>query len=114
MLGPCARISRPWDSLSWTAGTPNAPKYARNAKAVRQHREDRLEMPLQARLGSIGPLCTRKHLKQLGLLGCGGFGAVELVEHAAWQHVRGKAWPHHGLCRHQIAVAQGLLKAELA
>eukprot|EP00930_Biecheleria_cincta_P088362 TRINITY_DN7758_c0_g3_i1.p1 TRINITY_DN7758_c0_g3~~TRINITY_DN7758_c0_g3_i1.p1 ORF type:complete len:802 (+),score=204.51 TRINITY_DN7758_c0_g3_i1:31-2406(+) len=29
------------------------------------------------RFGNI----ERKHLKQLGLLGCGGFGAVELVEH---------------------------------
>ena len=46
-----------------------------------------------ARLGSIGPACTRKHLKQLGLLGCGGFGAVELVEHAAWQYVRGDDGP---------------------
>jgi len=31
----------------------------------------------QKRFGNI----ERKHLKQLGLLGCGGFGAVELVEH---------------------------------
>ncbi|CAE7222535.1 egl-4 [Symbiodinium sp. CCMP2456] len=33
----------------------------------------------QKRFGNI----ERKHLKQLGLLGCGGFGAVELVEHVS-------------------------------
>lgn len=27
---------------------------------------------------------ARKKLKQLGLLGCGGFGAVELVQHVTW------------------------------
>ena len=34
-----------------------------------------------------GPHTTwgaRKKLKQLGLLGCGGFGAVELVQHVTW------------------------------
>ena len=44
-----------------------------------------LQFPLSSveRAGITAPFpkLGRKKLKQLGLLGCGGFGAVELVQH---------------------------------
>jgi cGMP-dependent protein kinase len=48
--------------------------------------KEKITQDIQKRSSQLGKKILRKELKRLGLLGCGGFGAVELVEHLPTQN----------------------------